>query len=138
MKTYYLDTAVLRDYYENRGGGLKSLGEFAFLFFKKCKEENFMLLYSDLTLKELSAYYSKERTNTLIKLVSEFCELKKVETTKKQVDEAKSLKLVFKVPVPDILHAVLARDNSAIIVTTDKHFKKLEKIVEVKVPQELI
>jgi len=35
-------------------------------------------------------------------------------------------------PVKDALHAILARDNKAILVTRDKHFYDLADKVEIK------
>ena len=37
----------------------------------------------------------------------------------------------------DILHAVLARDNKAVLVTRDFHFETLQDIVEIKAPEEI-
>ena len=42
------------------------------------------------------------------------------------------------IPKKDILHALIARDNNAIMIATDKHFEKLIDIVEVKKPKELL
>jgi len=38
----------------------------------------------------------------------------------------------------DALHAVLARDNSAVMVTWGRHFLELMDIVEVRKPEELL
>jgi len=42
------------------------------------------------------------------------------------------------VPFFDALHAVLARDNKAIMVTRDKHFDELLDITKYKKPEEII
>ncbi|MBN1376781.1 PIN domain-containing protein [Candidatus Woesearchaeota archaeon] len=51
-----------------------------------------------------------------------------------------SLKISRKINIPknDVLHAILARDNNAILVTRDKHFYKLAEKIIVKKPEELI
>lgn len=138
MQKYYVDTNIWRDYYENRKDNIKPLGEFAFKFFKKCKNKNSILLYSDLTLKELNAHYSKERVGILIQTVSSFCEIKKVDIEEKQAEEARSLVTKFKIHYSDILHGILARDNNAFLVTRDKHFNQLKDFVRVVNPEEII
>ncbi|MBS3110269.1 PIN domain-containing protein [Candidatus Woesearchaeota archaeon] len=61
-----------------------------------------------------------------------------MESTEKQTGKAKDLSSKRKVPKADALHAVLARDNKAVLVTLDKHFKKLSDISKPKRPQDLI
>ena len=56
MQKFYVDTNIWLDYFQNRSDGLRPLGEFAFLFFKKCIENKHTLIYSDLIENEL---YSK-------------------------------------------------------------------------------
>jgi len=138
MQKYYVDTNIWRDYYKDRKDSLKPLGEFAFKFFKKCKEKNSVILYSDLTLSELNAYYPKERTKILIELVASFCKMNKVGISRKQGKEARSLALKFSVHSADILHAILARDSKAVLISRDKHFKKLKCIVELVCPEEIV
>ena len=138
MKKYYVDTNVWRDYYEDRKDNFKPLGEFAFRFFKKCRKDNSVILYSDLTLRELNAYYSKERVEILLQAVSVFCEIKKVFINAEQGKEANSLVKRFKVHSADLLHAILARDNNAVLVSRDKHFNKLKDIVKIAKPEEII
>jgi len=42
------------------------------------------------------------------------------------------------VPAGDALHAIVARDNDLILVTRDRHFRKLEDISKHYKPEELI
>ena len=51
--------------------------------------------------------------------------------------EAAKIANVVKVPKRDALHAVIARDNSAVMVATDKHFDKLQFVVETKHPKDI-
>jgi predicted nucleic acid-binding protein len=138
MEKYYIDTAVFRDYYENRKDNINPLGEFAFNFFKKCKLQQAVLLYSDLTLKELNRHYSKERTKILLQIISSFCELKKIEIERRHFNEAFLLSRKLGVHVSDVLHALIAKENNAVLVTTDRHFEKLKNIVTVIKPEEII
>jgi len=61
-----------------------------------------------------------------------------VESTKKEIGKAKDLSLKRNIPKRDALHALIARDNRAILVTLDEHYKKLKDIIETKRPQDLI
>ena len=48
------------------------------------------------------------------------------------------LEKYIKISYRDILHALIARDNEAILIYTDKHFEKLKYLIEIKKSQELI
>ena len=61
-----------------------------------------------------------------------------VHTNKKQIEEVKKIKMTRAVPYRDILHCILARDNEALMVSTDKHFEYLKDIVRTAKPIELI
>ena len=61
-----------------------------------------------------------------------------VESTEKQIGLAKDLSFKRNVPKRDALHALIARDNKAILVTFDKHFQMLLDITKPKRPQDLI
>jgi len=61
-----------------------------------------------------------------------------VESTEKQARKAKDLSSKRDIPKGDALHALIARDNKATLVTLDNHFKKLLDITKPKRPQDLI
>jgi len=91
-----------------------------------------------LIVEELSKDFGKE---TIIKIFSIMMEeglLKKVEIKEKQIKEAVRLRNNLKIPFGDVLHAILARDNNAIMVTRDRHFEEVQNIVNIKKPEELI
>ena len=56
----------------------------------------------------------------------------------KQREEAKKIAKERDVPAGDALHAIVARDNDLILVTRDRHFRKLEDISKHYKPEELI
>ena len=60
-----------------------------------------------------------------------------METYPEQIKEAATLSEEKKVPFGDAVHAILARDNNAIMVTRDHHFSKLKECIIVKKPEEL-
>jgi predicted nucleic acid-binding protein len=57
---------------------------------------------------------------------------------KKQFRKAKDISNKRNIPVFDALHAIIARDNSAVMITRDRHFDKLLDIVRYKKPEEII
>lgn len=61
-----------------------------------------------------------------------------VEATEKQIGKAKDLASKRKIPKRDAIHALIARDNRAILVTLDRHFKEILDIIKPKRPQDLI
>ena len=62
-KRFYLDTSIWIDYVEDRGDGIRPLGEFAFRFLKYCEERDLEILVSDIVILELQKILSKERIN---------------------------------------------------------------------------
>jgi len=133
---YYIDAAIWRDFHENRKDKSKNLGELAFESFKKTRSNKEKILYSDFVVEELSHAYDKQTINKLFKGVSEA--LEKVEIHEKQLKEAADLSKKLNIPFGDAIHGVLARDSSAVMVTRDRHFRKLKDKVIIKKPEDLI
>ena len=136
---FYLDTAIWRDYFEDRSDGLKPLGEFAFRFLKECEKNGAEIIVSDLVVLELKVRFSKEQIKELFSAFQGIT--KEVTATPKQVSEARKewQKRNRALPFNDALHAIVARDNKAVMVTRDRHFfEKLASIVEVQAPEDLI
>ena len=132
---YYVDTAIWRDLHENRKDKSKNLGELAFGLFVKIRSNKEKIVYSDFVVEELSRAYDEQIIGKLFKNVSAL--LEKVEISEKQMKEAAVLSKELNIPFGNALHGVLARDNNAIMVTRDKHFKKLKDKIVVKKPEEL-
>ena len=59
-------------------------------------------------------------------------------STEKQFRKAKDLALKRNIPKRDALHALIARDNKAVLITLDKHFQYLRDIVKIERPQNFI
>jgi len=134
MKRFYLDTSIWLDYYENRG----SNGEFALKLIRRLIKEDSIIIYSDLHIIELKNLgYSLNEIYTILKIAKDI-NLRFVHTNKKQIEEVKKIKMTRAVPYRDILHCILARDNEALMVSTDKHFEYLKDIVRTAKPIELI
>ena len=138
QKKYYLDTNIWRDYFENREDNLRPLGEWAFELLRKAKINHTLILYSQAVVSELKICYSLEQIKDIFKIISSERLLIEVKIGQKQVKEARNISKRRKLPFTDVLHAILARDNRAVIVTRDKHFQILTDITIPKTPEELI
>lgn len=133
---YYVDSAIWRDLHENRRDKFRPLGEWAFELFRQIGISKGKILYSDLVVKESSVAYDEEVINKLFENKAGL--LEKVEIKESQVKEAAKLSKKRNIPFGDVLHGVVARDNDAIMVTRDNHFKELQDVVCVKKPEELL
>ena len=138
MKKYYLDTSIWRDYYENRSDKFRPLGEWALKLINEIIENKEIILFSDFVMEELKVKYSEEEINKIFEIASKRDLLVRVDISEQQVKEAAKLCKERNIAFGDALHAILARDNKAIMVSRDKHFLELLDIVEVKKPEELV
>lgn len=64
--------------------------------------------------------------------------IKRSSSTKNQIQEAKDLAKDRSVPLRDVLHAIIARDQGAQFVSRDWDFEQLKDIVRAKKPEDLI
>jgi len=138
MVRYYLDSCIWRDYFENRSDRFRPLGDWALDLIKKIIHEEGIILYSDLVEDELEVVYSKDEIrNNIFSIVPKEIFLK-VLISENQSKESVYYSKKLGIPINDCIHAILARDNNAIMVTRDKHFFEFKGITEVKCPEELI
>ncbi|MBT5021862.1 PIN domain-containing protein [Candidatus Woesearchaeota archaeon] len=138
MVNFYFDTCIWRDYYENRIDKFKPLGEFALLLINKIFEDGDFILYSDFVVKELQIKYSAEEIKAILDVVGSKKQLIKVNISEIQAKEAALISKQRNVAFGDALHAIISRDNFALLVTRDNHFQLLLDIVDVALPEELI
>lgn len=134
---YYFDTSIWLDFLEYRDEPNMPKGKLAHELIRKVIKTDAKVIYSDVNIAELGAVgYSLQEIDTL------FTKLKQVlifaETTDKELGKAKDLSSKRNVPKGDALHALIARDNKAVLVTLDKHFRQLEDVTKPKRPQDLI
>lgn len=110
------------------------MGEFAFRFFEWCKNKKHKIIYSELVNLEL-----KNLEDLIKERLQEYKEvICKVNTTEEELGEANKTSKERKLSFNDILHAIIARDNKATIITRDFHFQELFDIVDSKKPEEAI
>jgi predicted nucleic acid-binding protein len=134
---YYLDTSIWLDLFEDRDEPNLPKGEWAQKLLEKITKIDATVVYSDIILFELgvAGYAHHELTEKFKPLKSI---LLFVEATEKRIGKAKDLSLKRSIPQGDALHALIARDNKAILVTLDKHFQELLDITKPKRPRDLI
>lgn len=137
MKRFYLDTSIWLDFFEERNEPNRPKSEWAKKLITKIIGKADIIVYSDLILRELeNTGYSNFDVENLLFLLEN--NLVFVESTNAEIKRAKDLASKRSVPRKDALHALIARDNNAILVTLDRHFQSLNDIVKVRKPQELI
>jgi len=135
---YYIDTLIWRDYYENRKDRFRPLGEWAFEFFKKAMMEDCLIFYSDFVEDELRKDYDVKKIKEIFTVIDKIQLLKRVEVQPVQLKEAAKISKERNVPFGDALHAIIARDVGATVITRDHHFEDLQDIASSKKPEDLI
>ncbi|MFH1317292.1 MAG: type II toxin-antitoxin system VapC family toxin [Candidatus Woesearchaeota archaeon] len=135
-KRFYVDTCIWMDCFENRKDKHKNIGELAYLLLSKIMRYDDIIIVSDFILRELEIYYSNLQ---IIGLFSPFYKiLDIVIVSKNQLIESNELSMIKFVPPGDAVHAIVARDSGAILVTRDRHFNRLKGVCEVLKPEEII
>ena len=123
------------DFFENRDEPNLPKGEWAHKLLNKIIKEDNKIVYSDLNLIEL-----KTKGYSISEIRSMFNDLKKVLifviSSDLQRGKSKDLSAKRNIPKGDALHALIARDNKAILVTLDHHFQKLLDITKPYKPQD--
>ena len=131
---FYVDTSVWIDLLENRSDGIRPLGELAFQFLQLCKKHGVELIYSDATIYELKQFSER----LVEELLSSFGDLLvEAPVSNEQTKEAKLIAKERKLPPNDVLHAIVARDNEAIVITRDYHFDKLSDVAQSTLPEKV-
>ena len=137
VQRYYFDTSIWLDFFENRSEPNLPKSEWAHKLVNKILKDNSIILFSDVNMLELKAIgYLSEEINNLLKELMPL--LIFIESTERQIGKAKDLGLKRDIPKRDALHALIARDNKAILVALDNHFQKILDIIMSKKPKDLI
>lgn len=133
---YYLDTATWMDFYEDRKDPSRNIGEIAFKLLCKLLASKSKIVVSNFLQMEMDAYYSIEEIRGMTMLFEKL--IIKVELSEEQLNEAKKIAKERNIPKGDVIHAIAARNNNAILVSRDKHFQQLKDICECVKPEEII
>jgi predicted nucleic acid-binding protein len=131
---FYLDTSIWIDFYEDRKGyNDEPLGEYAWKLLSMILLGNYQIILSDINLFELSDYYSIEQINGMIKQFDHL--IVRAFRTRDQIARAKKISEERNLPRGDVLHALIAKENSAIFIARDNHFRLLKDIIEYHKPE---
>lgn len=85
----------------------------------------------------MQAAYSEKEIKSIIDIVPKE-NLIRIGASAEQLKEAIRFSEKLQMPVKDALHAILARDNGAVLISRDKHFYELAGEVTIKRPEDLI
>ncbi len=135
---YYFDTQIWIDHYLKRGqNGI--YGEQALRLILKVITEDSKVIFSNFNEKEMKDIgLSDMEIYSLLSMIKPN-HIKRVSVTKVQFAEARRLANQRDVPLGDAVHAVLARDHEATLVSRDeKDFSKLKDVTYFREPNDLI
>ena len=122
MKRFYLDTCIWIDLIEGRVGTRgEAFGEEALKLVERIRKGKHRIVLSSEVYRELRLYFA-DVPAVLVSFI-ELCEFIIIPSSQKA--EASLIADQRNVPFSDALHAIIARDSSLILVTRDKHFRKL-------------
>jgi predicted nucleic acid-binding protein len=120
---YYIDTCIWIDYLENRTETD---------IFVDCMMRQDTIVISNILLKEIINHVHHEKVRMIFQMLESYMLLEHAKTTTEQDEEALKLSGERLVPKPDALHAIIARDSDATLITRDKHFLQLQDICTIK------
>lgn len=137
MMSLYFDTSIWLDIFEDRDEPNLPKSKHARSLLGLCiKQQNDIAISSVIYYEMQTVGYS---TFDLDKLFEPFSRIVIfVEPTRKQFGKAKDLAAKRDVPLRDAMHAIIARDLKAVLVTRDRHFQVLRDIVPSARPEDII
>ncbi len=93
-------------------------------------------LLSDVLIKEFTALgYSMIQIHAIMDTLG--LTVKRAHHTRMELEEMRRVGQRVDVPMKDILHAIVARDNDAILVSRDRHFRQIAHITKAFIPENL-
>jgi len=120
---YYADSCIWIDFLEDR---------YKINLFEECFKNKEELLISDVLMDELSPYIKLDNMKIILYLLDSKHLLCRVRSTPEQRIEAQNIAKERNIPPGDALHAIIARDYNATLVTRDKHFLQLRDICKIE------
>lgn len=134
-RLFYFDTSIWLDFLEDRNEPNFPKSEWIKKLVKSIILNDDKLLISDLNLIELehlgySIYFIEE---TIQEFGDRFI---KIEASEDELGRARDLANKRNIPRNDALHALIARNNHAILITLDRHFNEIKDICIPHSPRE--
>ena len=118
--------------FEKRGENSEKAKE----FFNKVVKDKSIAIYSDLHIKEFKNFgYNHNEVIEMLNFIKDY--LRKIHIFREEKEQAKKLASQNNVPKGDALHAILAKNNDAQLISRDNHFEKLRHITIVKKPEDI-
>ena len=136
MTKVYCDTCVYRDAFEGRKAKYRDLDDFAWDFFNRVSNGEFVLVTSDWVFEEFKKTVGDD--SKLVELISSLEESQKIHVTKEKED-VKAAKELSPANWQDALHVILAKKADAFILTTRniKDFVDFEHLIKISLPEHL-
>jgi len=133
----YLDTSIWMDFFEDRYGFKgEPLGYYAWRMLALALLMGWRLVVTDILRWELGKRYDADEINSLF---SPFANnIEQISSNLSQKNEARRICRERGIPFNDVLHAIMARDNNLILITRDRHFKRLRDITWSQRPEDVI
>tara|TARA_B100000315_G_C14250548_1_gene439559 strand:- start:218 stop:634 length:417 start_codon:yes stop_codon:yes gene_type:complete len=136
-KRYYFDTGIWLDFLENRNEPNFPKGNLARSLVERIIKKDDKIIISDNNITELNMQgYPEEDIRDLFDSLKHI--LFYVESTYKEIKKSNDLAIKRGIPKRDSLHALIARNNNAQLITFDNHFRKLSDIIKPKTPKDFI
>ncbi|MDD3175617.1 MAG: PIN domain-containing protein [Candidatus Nanoarchaeia archaeon] len=133
---YYLDTCIWFDYFENRQDKYRPLGEWAIKLINKIIAEESTFIFTDILMRELKTRYSQKQLTSYLEIIPKSLIIY-LRHSYLDIAEAITLKEKLNISFGDALHAILARNNDAMLITRDNHFNEI-KFIKIFKPEDLI
>lgn len=128
QKRFYFDTSIWLDFLEDRNEPNFPKSDWANELIKKIKIKGDEIIFSDINMIELvRAGYSEFKIDDVLNKLENIA---RVESTEKEIGMSKDLAFKRNVPKGDALHALIARNNRAILITFDHDFQRLLDIIK--------
>ena len=136
-KKYYIDTCIWMDVLEPQTDPKHEyFAKTSTSLFNHILKTQSEIVVSDILIDELSQRFSDSQINDLFLIY--FNLIDRVLTMREDRNRAVHLAQQLDMPKADVLHCLLAKKTNSILVTRDKHFKKLNDIWPSYKPEELI
>ena len=134
MEQFYFDTSIWIDIFDQRGEN----GEYAAALVEKILANDWMILYSDMVTIELKQIGLSDHELLRIFGIAKPDHLRRVHMANAHMTQSKKIAKPLRIPWGDALHAMLAREHGAQLVSRDHDFEKLKHITTAKKPEDLL
>lgn len=137
MATYYIDTCIWLDFFEDRNEPDFLKTDIAHDLLARIIKDGDVILVSDIVIAELeSVGYSRYEIEAFFRPLRALVVF--VESSDKDFGIARDLAAKRSVPRGDALHALIARRHKAAFISYDTDFQKLRDIIRTHAPREFV